>query len=327
LVIWLALQSLFGQLRISAELDSTKMLIGDRAQIHLRIQHPASVKIRSVDLSKLEKDEHVEIYNKGKLDTLRSGAQMQLQQDITFTILDSGTFIIPQIAVNFDQNGSNSTQLTNDLMIHVFTPAIDSTALAPIRPIIAEPLNFWDILPWLVGVLLVLAFIGGIYYWLQQKQKVKTPPPPIRKIPAHELALQKLNELEAKALWQKGDIKGYQTELTYIIRAYLEGRYKIHALESTTSDIQQQLVPLDFDQNLKGDLSNMLQVADLVKFAKAEPGADFHAKVLEQAKAFVDKTKPLIVPEEYVDAEGNVVDKETGLRLDGNAEPDQTKKT
>jgi hypothetical protein len=77
---------------------------------------------------------------------------------------------------------------------------------------------------------------------------------------------------------------------------------------------------------LKGDLSNMLQVADLVKFAKAEPGADFHAQVLEQAKEFVLKTKPLVVSEEYVDAKGNLVDKETGLRLNWIPTPDQTKK-
>ncbi|MFK7806803.1 MAG: hypothetical protein AB8F74_03285 [Saprospiraceae bacterium] len=314
IVMLLSLNVAFSQVTVSASLDSTKMLIGDRVQVHLRIKHPPSVNVRSVDLSKLEKDEHVEVYNNGKLDTLQSGNTFLLRQDITFTILDSGTFIIPQIAVNFEQNGSNTTKLTNDLVINVFTPNGDS--LAPIRPIIEEPLNFWDLLPWILGVLLVFGIIGFIIWWLGKRKKIIAPPPPIRKVPAHEIALSKLEDLAKKELWQKGQIKTYQSELTYIIREYLEGRYRIQALESTTSEIQQQLQSLDFDQSLKGELTNMLQVADMVKFAKAKPGADFHAKVLTQATDFIDKTKPMIVAEEYVDKDGNPVDKETGLRLD-----------
>ncbi len=304
----LSLNVSYSQVRVFAELDSTQMLIGDRVQVHLTIQHPASVNVRNVDLGKLEKDEHIEIFNNGRLDTLQSDNQFLLKQDITFTILDSGTFIVPPIAVNFDQNGTNTTKLTNDLLMNVFTPSIDSLALAPIRPIITESINFWDVLPWILGVLLLLGIIGGIVYWANKQKGIVAPPPPIRKVPAHEIAYAKLNALKAKELWQKGEIKAYQSELTYIIREYLEGRYKIQALESTTAEIQQQLVPLDFDQNLKGDLTNMLQVADMVKFAKAEPGADFHAKVLEQADTFVERTKPAIFIEEYVDEDGNPVD-------------------
>ncbi|MFT6017751.1 MAG: hypothetical protein ACI9VN_003746 [Patescibacteria group bacterium] len=304
----LSLNVSYSQVRVFADLDSTQMLIGDRVQVHLRIQHPASVKIRNVDLSKLEKDEHIEIFNKGRLDTLKSGDLFLLQQDITFTILDSGTFIVPPIAVNFDQSGANSTKMTNDLLMNVFTPSIDSIALAPIRPILKENLNVWDVLPWVAGVLFLLGIIAAIVYWVNKQKGIVAPPPPIRKVPAHEIAFAKLGALKIKELWQKGEIKPYQSELTYIIREYLEGRYKIQALESTTAEIQQQLVPLDFDQNLKGDLTNMLQVADMVKFAKAEPGAEFHAKVLEQAHTFVERTKPAIFIEEYVDADGNPVD-------------------
>ena len=307
IVIVLGQNATFGQVRVTAELDSTHMLIGDRMQLHLRIQHPATAALENVDLSKLEKDEHIEIYNNGSLDTLKSGNSFLLEQNITFTILDSGTFIVPPIVVNFNQKGNNSTMKTNDLVMEVFTPAIDSIALAPIKPIIKEPMTFRDVLPWVLGVSLLALLVGGIFYLLKRRKKEEAPPPPVRKIPAHEIALEKFDELQSKQLWQQGEVKAYQSELTYIIREYLENRYHIQALESTTSEIEQQLMPLDFDQSMKGELNNMLQVADMVKFAKAKPPEDFHDQVMEQAKTFVVKTKPEIEVVEYVDAEGNIV--------------------
>lgn len=57
----------------------------------------------------------------------------------------------------------------------------------------------------------------------------------------HELALQKLVALQQQKLWQKGDVKPYQSELTFIIREYLENRFNIQALESTTDEIVQNL--------------------------------------------------------------------------------------
>ncbi len=295
LVIVLAQIPGFGQkVHVSAKLDSTHMLIGDRVQVHLHIRHPDDATIRNIDLTQLEKDEHIEIYHKGRLDTLPSSNGFVLQQDITFTILDSGTFVVPPIAVNFDHNRRNSTLETNDLLINVYTPAIDSLALAPIKPIIKEPMNWRDALPLVIGALIAALVSGLIVYFIRRRKKVEAPPPPVRIIPAHEKALQKLNELQDKELWQKGEVKAYQSELTYIIREYLENRYKIQALESTTSEIQRQLQPLDFDQNMKGELTNMLQVADLVKFAKAKPPVDFHDQVLKQAREFVLKTRKII---------------------------------
>ena len=312
----------FSQTRVSAALDSTHMLIGDRVLVHLRVQHPASVAVKSVDLSKLEKDENIEIYDSGRLDTLQSGKEYILLQNVTFTILDSGTFIVPPITVNFAQDNGQTTMMTNDLIMNVFTPPIDSIALAPIRGIIAEPMTFRDVLPWLLGLCLLAIIIGLIFYFIKKRHKEEAPPPPIRKIPAHEVALEKLDVLQTKALWQKGEVKAYQSELTYTIREYLENRYKIQALESTTSEIQKQLMPLDFDQSMKGELTNMLQVADMVKFAKAKPPEDFHDQVMEQAKSFVQKTKPKVIVEEYVDQEGNIVDPLTGKppETEGNLE-------
>ena len=66
---------------------------------------------------------------------------------------------------------------------------------------------------------------------------------------------------------------------------------------STTDEILRSLKNVDFDSSWKNKLQNILQVADLVKFAKAKPPPDFHDKVLHEAEDFViaTKAKPIIV--------------------------------
>ena len=108
----------------------------------------------------------------------------------------------------------------------------------------------------------------------------------------HELALQQLETLKNQELLQKGDVKGYHSALTFIVREYLEKRYGILPLEQTTDEILAQLRKGDFDFSLSQKLGEVLQTADLVKFAKAQPTAEFHETAMATARAFILETKP-----------------------------------
>jgi len=111
--------------------------------------------------------------------------------------------------------------------------------------------------------------------------------------PAHEIAQEKLDTLKEKALWQQGQIKEYQSELTHIIREYLENRFEIRALESTTDEIARDLKDKGLDDGDKKKLSDILQIADLVKFAKAKPDVNIHDEFFNDAVDFVLRTKEI----------------------------------
>ena len=111
--------------------------------------------------------------------------------------------------------------------------------------------------------------------------------------PAHELAEEKLDELKSLQLWQQGKIKEYQSSLTFIIREYLENRYEVKALESTTQEILKSLAKAGFDKTLNADLSEILTMADLVKFAKARPGESIHESFMHKAYDLIEQTKLL----------------------------------
>jgi len=173
--------------------------------------------------------------------------------------------------------------------------------LAPNKDIIEEPTTFADVLPYFLGLLAFILLIGLGIYLSKKKSNTITeftaPEPETIIIPAHVKALESLNELNNKQLWQRGEIKEYQSELTHVIRQYLEDRYDVNALEMTTNEILKSLSKKDFEAIYNEDLREILTVADLVKFAKATPEENIHQKFMDKSVDFVNNTKIVEQPD------------------------------
>jgi hypothetical protein len=165
-----------------------------------------------------------------------------------------------------------------------------------------------------MGSLLVLAFIFLILYSLRRRKNNKgfftLPQKP--KEPAHVIALRELDRIKEEKIWQKGKIKLYYSEITEVLRQYIENRFDIQAMEMTTDETisvfkyRRSLVDEKSFENLKKILTN----ADLVKFAKYEPLPDDNNMVLVDSYFFINQTKLVEVIEvdkPADDREGNDV--------------------
>lgn len=118
-----------------------------------------------------------------------------------------------------------------------------------------------------------------------------------------------LNKLEKKELWQRGEVKEYYSELTDIVRNYIEEAIEIPAMESTTSELIQSLKVASLKKKMKlsketiDNLFTVLKQADLVKFAKSKP-LDFEItedrKKIERSIVILDKSIPAVVENEDV---------------------------
>jgi hypothetical protein len=108
--------------------------------------------------------------------------------------------------------------------------------------------------------------------------------------PAHEIALEELNRLEAEKLWQQGNFKMYHTRLSDIIRAYIEHRWQIPALEQTTDEILSGFSKGMLEEELYRKLKHLLETADLVKFAKLQPVAYENEACMADSFALVRQT-------------------------------------
>ncbi|HNG90244.1 MAG TPA: hypothetical protein PK858_08565, partial [Saprospiraceae bacterium] len=182
--------------------------------------------------------------------------------------------------------------LTNPLELAVIaTPSPDElTDMADIEDIRPEPKHWTDHWPWALGGLAVLTLLG-LLFWLAGRSARK-PAALSRTIelPPHTYALRRLEALTEKRLWQQGAVKAYYAELTHILRQYIERRYGIPALESTSDALVRHLERSDFPPALREPLRELLAQADLAKFAKGVPPTAFHHQAWQTVRLMVSST-------------------------------------
>lgn len=325
LFLWLGLTiTVFGQTSVALQLDSTNVLIGDKITANITIKNPSpnmvldwgnlfslSNQEYSNDTIKFEKHADLSLLDSGQWQASDDGRKFTITQSdianntaqntIIFAIYNEGTFSIdpPKITGDSIQNITSPSQTVQVHLPKTIANATDTIQINPIKDIIKTKANFSDYLPYILGFIGALALAFLVWYLVRKENKkdlqiqdIKLDEPIIS---AYDLAMQSLQVLENKQLWQNGQIKAYQTELTDIIRKYIEGNFGIQAQEMTTTDLLDALDPKVFDTSLKSTLSDILNVADLVKFAKATPDSNVHQTFLNTAFQWVRDTNDRLI--------------------------------
>lgn len=283
------------QVRISASLDSTNYLIGDWIQVHISVQHPFNTEILwgnpvLVDAGKLQK------ISESKVDTIAQRDFLSENKTFTLTTFDTGLIHIPSFTCYYRQDERTDSVATAIQTILVSAVPIDTgKSFHPIKPVltIAEKKSR----TWLYAIGgTTLVFIALLFWYYQKKGKKKAGAVEQTitdtRLP-HEKALDDLYALE-NDLTEKNDVKQYYVRITKILREYIENGMKIPALENTTQEIIRSLKKKLKEEALLVQLNADLQLADLVKFAKAAPSKEDHFRILQTSRAFIEKTKPVI---------------------------------
>lgn len=289
-LVMTAQQSTNARVNARAELSRTEITIGDQVWLEVNLSVPPNNTVAPLPKGYINSLPGIESIEEGALNTVAETPELLLQQRFLVTSFDSGYISIPPLPYSFQQSdGTVDTTYTNGLMMQVRTlPVGENDALRPIKPIIEEPINLYDL--WPLFLLLVLGTIGFVAYRNFKASKRVVPPPPP---PADLQALNELKELEQKALWQSGQTKQYYSELTRIFREYLTARFNVPAMEMTSRQINKELgLKTNLSTDKLGELKQLLQLSDLVKFAKATPAAELHVAGLERVRTFVRTTGP-----------------------------------
>lgn len=290
-------QSTNEQVLARAELGRKTIELGDQIWLEVNISAPPGTELSGLPPGYIDGLDGLEAIEEKALNVVAETPERLLQQRFLITSFDTGYIAVPPLPFVFRAaDGRTDTAYTNDLLLTVKAlPVSDDGELQPIKPIIEEPLNLLDF--WWLFVLLFLVAAGyAAYKYRQRMAKVAPPPPPPP--PAHVIALRALDQLEGKQLWQNEQTKAYYSELTRILREYLEGRFNVQALEMTTRQITTKLSQRnDFDQGLAKELGNLLQLSDLVKFAQARPAVELHPEGLRRVRTFVETTGAVVAEE------------------------------
>jgi len=228
-------------------------------------------------------------------DSIKEPDLYKVHQQILITSFDSGMYFLRPIPVIV--NGAE--MYSNALKLAVNTVAVDTTQMAirdikDIKDVQLTAFDYFMLFWWIALIVVLIGVIIGVWAWYRKKM-LNHPGPELAKpeapvIPPHTLALQGLQTLEEKKLWQAGKIKLYHTELTDIIREYIEQRYAVSAHEQTSDEILSSLKFGIQREDALLRLRQLLKTADLVKFAKHKPGANENELSMTYAREFVEWT-------------------------------------
>lgn len=279
---------------VQSRIDSTQIWIGQQTEVHFEITQRTHKRVQSPIFSGSIID-GLELVQQVKTDSTTSpdGHLVVLQSYVITSFYDS-LYLIPAFPFVIDDD----TVWSNPLSLKVIQPFVIDTAsmqLADIKGVLKPQFNLWfwlkKMIPWMLGLILIAGIVFLIIYLLKNSKK-EAPVVVVPRESAHLLALKQLDALKQEKPWMQGRYKEYHTALTDILREYIERVFEIPAPEMTSEELMSYLSMLkDENKNAWLAIRQILQLADLVKFAKWSPSPDEHELSLTNAILFVNETK------------------------------------
>jgi hypothetical protein len=237
----------------------------------------------------------LEILSTSKIDTILPQKDdpdqwdMIVEQSWEVTAWDSGYVVIPEIEVMGEKSAPVMIQV-------VPTRTGEAPEMMPAAEIINIEWTLWDRIekaaPYVLKALAALLLALGLFYLLKKVKRKKRVEIEmvVPDIPPHITALEKLRKLEERKGWTKGEAKSFHVQLSEIIRTYIDARFSISSLESTTREAAAQIDLLDISQSDKSNLISALRLGDKIKFAKHTARTEDHIKVINTCIEFVENT-------------------------------------
>ncbi len=270
----------YGQ--VSSSIDSTAIKIGAELFYHIQVKTDTTT---LVVFSEEQTFQPLEMINSYAVDTTKKEGYYQLTKTYGLTQFDSGVYTIPKQKIIL----GDRIFYTDSLEVQVNPIVVDTTKqklfdIKPLTEVEKSPSSFWG---YLVVVLLVIFLIGGLLYWFVWRKKPMTEAEKIAALKPYERAKLALEKLDEEQYFQNEEIKTYYSELTLILRQYLDEKVYEQSLESTTDELVLRLKTLkDANQIALSpetirNIETILKRADLVKFAKSKP--DFQLAKLDKS--------------------------------------------
>ncbi len=258
--------------QISSSIDSTSIKIGEQITYRIEVEVDTSSLVVFPEGQTFAPLEMIENY---QVDATRLDSKFKLIKKYGLTQFDSGTYTIPRQKILI----GDFTFYTDSLKVEVRNIAVDTTKqpLYSIKPIVDVDKSSSKWWLYLIIVLLALATVGFLLWWFIWREKPLTEEEKVALLPPYERAKLALLELDKSNYLANKEIKEYYSELTGIIRKYIDEKVYDKALESTTDELITRLQLLSEGNQIdlgKEDIKNIetiLRRADLVKFAKSEP--------------------------------------------------------
>ena len=280
-VVFCVLFSLVSAGQVASSIDSTAIKIGEELRYRIQVDVDST---SLVVFSEEQTFQPLEIINSYPIDSTKKGGYYKLTKTYGLTQFDSGVYIIPKQKIII----GDKVFYTDSLKVQVNPVVVDTTKqklfdIKPITDVQRTRSNLWA---YIALVLLTLLAVTGLVYWFFWRKKPLTEAEKIAALPPYERAKLALEKLDEDHYFQNEDVKMFYSDLTLILRQYLDEKVYDQSLESTTDELVFRLTTLQaanqisLGANTIRNIETILKRADLVKFAKSKP--DFELAKLDK---------------------------------------------
>lgn len=261
--------------QVTSTIDSTTIKIGEQITYYIQVESDTTNIVIFPEGQSFMPLEMIESY---PVDTSKIKDKFNLVKKYGLTKFDSGSYTIPRQKILI----GDKTFFTDSLKVEVNNVLVDTTkqGLYDIKPIIEVKKSASQWWKYLLLILLIIAIVGFLVYWFIWRKKPLTEEEKIALLPPYDRAKLALKKLDDSHYLEQAEVKEYYSELTFIIRKYLDEKVYDRALESTTDELISRLILLkegnqvDISKEDIKNLESILKRADLVKFAKSTPDVE-----------------------------------------------------
>lgn len=278
--------------QVTSSIDSTSIKIGEQITYKIEVETDTTNAVIFPEGQTFMPLEMIESYQP---DTTKYDAKYKLIKKYGLTQFDSGKYVIPKQKIII----GGKTFATDSMLVEVNDIVVDTTKqkLYDVKPMIdvKKPSSNWWL--WLLLTIALVATIGFLVYWFVWRKRPLTEEEKIAQLPPYDRAKLALKQLDETKYLERAEIKEYYSELTFIIRKYLDEKVYDKALESTTDQLIDRLNILQEGNQIelsKDDIKNIeaiLKRADLVKFAKSAPDIELAKLDRQTIDTEIDQVK------------------------------------
>ena len=284
--------SFFSFAQVTSSIDSTSIKIGEQITYKIEVETDT---VNAVIFPEGQTFMPLEMIESYQPDTTKYDAKYKLIKKYGLTQFDSGKYVIPKQKIII----GGKTFATDSMLVEVNDIVVDTTKqkLYDVKPMIdvKKPSSNWWL--WVLLTIALVATIGFLVYWFVWRKKPLTEEEKIAQLPPYDRAKLALKQLDETKYLERAEIKEYYSELTFIIRKYLDEKVYDKALESTTDQLIDRLNLLQEGNQIelsKDDIKNIeaiLKRADLVKFAKSAPDIELAKLDRQTVDTEIDQVK------------------------------------
>ena len=279
---------------IKTSVDTTTIKIGEEIKLKFDVELDSFAKVTFPKSKVFGLLEVIESY---KADTIKKEGKYTFSKTYGITQFDKGNYTIPSQKITIN----NRTFYSDSVLVEVNDVAVDTTKqnMYDIKPIIdvEEPEKDF---PFWIGFVLLGIVILGVFLFRTLKNRPKKEKEKQKKIPPFEEAIEHLTKLDNSNLLETSQYKAYYSELTEVLKKYLEEEVYNNALEQTSDELVGKLHllrdsgELPLSKEILNDLEKVLRQSDLVKFAKSKPDQGTARADRTTIESMINETKRVL---------------------------------